>query len=288
MSCLLTDEALSSFGIVQNLAWGGAVPAIAERLGWDAQAVVSRIREAEAPTAAVRRFSLTGQIEIEGVIEVQAELREALGDGLDEVLKAALEMLTEVLRAQSQILVTDAPDPQALSGEWVQTSVRVLSGEDSFEIQQYVRPGDAQKVVNAFSSAESGTGESAMGQTQPSDASSQQQPPVARYAWQPIAGAGAPVQTAGPESLSLLYDIPLTLRAELGRTQKRVEEIVSLGPGMVIELDRAVGEAVDIYANGQWVARGEVVVVEDNFAVRITEIGSTQDRASKLRLREGS
>ena len=95
-------------------------------------------------------------------------------------------------------------------------------------------------------------------------------------------------QLAQPATLGLLYDVPLTVRAELGRTQRRVEDIITLGPGSVIDLDRMVGDMVDIYANGQWVAKGEVVVVEENFGVRITEIGTASERVSKLRLREGS
>lgn len=293
---MLTDEDLSTFGIVQNLAWGGAVPVIAERLGWDAQAVVSRIREGEAPRAAVRRFQLLGRFLVEGAVEVQPELQEALGEGLDEVLRAALGMLLEVLRREAEIVISPMPeDASAGAGDWVQTSVRVLSGEASYEIQQYIRPSGAIAVVNAFSAEDGGPGASGEAGDASSPDASRAAPPAApaqrtvveEHAWREIDPARNPPANP-PGALGLLYDVPLTLRAELGRAQRRVEEVVALGPGSVIELERNVGEPVDIYANGQWVARGEVVVVEDNFGVRVTEIGSTQERASKLRLREGS
>lgn len=74
-------------------------------------------------------------------------------------------------------------------------------------------------------------------------------------------------------ALRRVRDVPITITVELGRTVRRVEEIVSIAPGTVLELDRLAGEPLDIYANQEWVARGEVVVVDENFAVRITQVG---------------
>ncbi len=83
-------------------------------------------------------------------------------------------------------------------------------------------------------------------------------------------------------NLELLFDVPLTITVELGRTEKTVREVLSLVPGSVVELDRLAGEAVDVLANGRLIARGEVVVVEDSFGVRITEIVSRRERLQKL------
>lgn len=85
-----------------------------------------------------------------------------------------------------------------------------------------------------------------------------------------------------PRNLDLLFDVPLTITVELGRAEKTVREILSLVPGSVVELNRLAGEAVDVLANGQLIARGEVVVVEDSFGVRITEIVSRRERVEKL------
>jgi flagellar motor switch protein FliN/FliY len=83
-------------------------------------------------------------------------------------------------------------------------------------------------------------------------------------------------------SLDLLMDIPLEISVELGRVNMQVREVVDLGAGSIVEIDKAAGEPVDVLVNGRPVARGEVVVIEDNFGVRITEILSPQDRLNKL------
>lgn len=76
------------------------------------------------------------------------------------------------------------------------------------------------------------------------------------------------------ESIDLVGDIPVELTAELGRTVKKISEILEYGPGTVIELDKLVGEPLDIYANGKFIAKGEVVVIDDNFGIRITDVNN--------------
>ena len=88
--------------------------------------------------------------------------------------------------------------------------------------------------------------------------------------------------TCNDESLDILMDIPLLISVELGRVKMVVKDVVELGSGSIIEIDKAAGEPVDVMANGRIIARGEVVVIEDNFGVRITEILSQNDRLSKL------
>ena len=73
-------------------------------------------------------------------------------------------------------------------------------------------------------------------------------------------------------NISLLLDVPLKLTVELGRTTRTVKEILALAPGSVVELDKLSGEAVDILVNEKLIAKGEVVVIDENFGVRITEI----------------
>ena len=75
-----------------------------------------------------------------------------------------------------------------------------------------------------------------------------------------------------PSSLNLIMDVPLEISVELGRVKMMVREVLELGTGAIIEIDKAAGEPVDVMVNGTLVARGEVVVIEDNFGVRITEI----------------
>jgi flagellar motor switch protein FliN/FliY len=76
----------------------------------------------------------------------------------------------------------------------------------------------------------------------------------------------------GAADLEALFDVPVKVSAVLGRAKMDVGELLKLGPGAVLELDRKVGEAIDIYVNNRLVARGEVVLVEDKLGVTMTEI----------------
>lgn len=77
------------------------------------------------------------------------------------------------------------------------------------------------------------------------------------------------------ESIDLVGDIPVEITVELGRTTKKIGEILEYGPGTVLELDKLVGEPLNLYANGKFIAKGEVVVIDDNFGIRITDIENT-------------
>ncbi|MGP1434292.1 MAG: flagellar motor switch phosphatase FliY [Catonella sp.] len=74
------------------------------------------------------------------------------------------------------------------------------------------------------------------------------------------------------ENMGLIMDVPLEVTVELGRTNKTIKEILDFSPGTIIELNKLAGEAIDLLVNGKYVAKGEVVVIEDNFGIRITEI----------------
>ncbi|MBL5767221.1 flagellar motor switch phosphatase FliY [Heyndrickxia sporothermodurans] len=91
-------------------------------------------------------------------------------------------------------------------------------------------------------------------------------------------------QLAAPESrnLNMLLDIPLQVSVELGKTKRSVKEILELGSGSIIELDKLAGEPVDILVNRQLIAQGEVVVIDENFGVRITDIVSQRERIKQL------
>lgn len=79
-------------------------------------------------------------------------------------------------------------------------------------------------------------------------------------------------------TLDLIGDIPVEITVELGRTYKKISEILELGQGSVIELDKLVGEPLNIYANGKFIAKGEVVVIDDSFGIRITEIDNSSKK----------
>ncbi|RNB91869.1 flagellar motor switch phosphatase FliY [Brevibacillus fluminis] len=128
-----------------------------------------------------------------------------------------------------------------------------------------------------------------------------QQPPAAPPAPQHFGGLGATPQPSASvkpaqfsafgmgsvpsiddQNLNLLLDIPLQVTVELGRTKKVIKDILELSAGSIIQLDKLAGEPVDILVNNKLVAKGEVVVIDENFGVRVTDIISQWDRVQKL------
>ncbi|WP_346869964.1 flagellar motor switch phosphatase FliY [Clostridium sp. UBA5119] len=85
-----------------------------------------------------------------------------------------------------------------------------------------------------------------------------------------------------PKNIDLILDVPLELSVELGRTKKNIRDILALTRGSLIELNKLAEEPVDIFINGKRIAHGEVVVVDENFGVKITEIASGEDRVKSL------
>jgi flagellar motor switch protein FliN/FliY len=83
--------------------------------------------------------------------------------------------------------------------------------------------------------------------------------------------------------LDRLLDVPLNMDVELGRTRMTIQDLLALGPGSIIELDKVAGAPLDILVNDRLLARGEAVVVNDKFGVRITDIVSPQERIQRLR-----
>ena len=86
----------------------------------------------------------------------------------------------------------------------------------------------------------------------------------------PDFGGGA--ASGAPRAIGLLSDVTLQVRIELGRTKMLVEDVLKLNADSVVELDKAAGDPVDIYVNGRRIARGEVLVLNENFCVRVSEI----------------
>ena len=80
------------------------------------------------------------------------------------------------------------------------------------------------------------------------------------------------VSAATPENINLIMDVPLEVTVELGRTRKSIADILDFAPGTIIELDKIAGEPIDVLVNGKFVAKGEVVVIEESFGIRVTEI----------------
>jgi flagellar motor switch protein FliN/FliY len=114
----------------------------------------------------------------------------------------------------------------------------------------------------------------------------QQQPPGEGYEpveFDDMNSEAAARRPNGDANLDVILDIPVTLSMEIGRTRVSIQDLLQLARGSVVELDRMAGEPLDVLVNGTLVARGEVVVVNDKFGVRLSDVISPADRVNSIR-----
>jgi len=97
------------------------------------------------------------------------------------------------------------------------------------------------------------------------------------------ARAPEPPPQTGDVNLDVILDVPVTLSMEVGRTRIPIRNLLQLNQGSVVELDRAAGEPLDVFVNGTLVAHGEVVVVNEKFGIRLTDVISPSERIRKLK-----
>lgn len=198
---------------------------------------------------------------------------------------------------------------QFLGGKFIRISFRMEIGDliDSTIMQLYPIPFAKEmctgvaETMEADTSATAATAANAMAQSEPQPTPQpmpqqaapqpmpqpQMQPMMGMpmdmsqmYAQQPVNVQPAQFQAfAGDfnpitqqENIGLIMDVPLDVTVELGRTSKSIQDILEFAPGTIIELNKIAGEPIDVLVNGKYVARGEVVVIEESFGVRITEI----------------
>lgn len=97
-----------------------------------------------------------------------------------------------------------------------------------------------------------------------------------------VANAAAGAAQRKPQTLDFILDVTLQVTVEVGRTRMTIQDLLQLGQGSVVELEKLAGEPLDIYINGKQVARGEAVIVNEKFGVRLTDIISPEDRIESL------
>ncbi|MDR2876551.1 MAG: flagellar motor switch protein FliN [Chromatiales bacterium] len=105
----------------------------------------------------------------------------------------------------------------------------------------------------------------------------------ARAGFQNLEADATSTANLGANGLDMILDIPVTVAVEIGRTTISISNLLKLNPGSVVELDRFAGEPMDITVNGTLVARGEVVVVNEKFGIRLTDVVSAAERVRKLK-----
>jgi len=109
-------------------------------------------------------------------------------------------------------------------------------------------------------------------------------PSATRAAFDPLtADAGIGIGNGTDLNLDVILDVPVSLSLEVGRTRIPIRNLLQLNQGSVVELERGAGEPLDVYVNGTLIAQGEVVVVNDRFGVRLTDVVSPAERIKRLR-----
>ena len=177
---------------------------------------------------------------------------------------ALREMVTQMLSSASSALKGLLGRPIALT----LAEMRSVEHLDGFV------PGDAEIALAQV--AVDGAPTAQIGLTIPAAVRDEVAVALAAPQEQPLAGVE---KTAG---LEMILDISMTLTVELGRTRMLIKDILALSPGSVIELNRLAGEPVDLLVNDRPIAKGEVVVIDDNFGVRLTQISQAAERLRSL------
>lgn len=224
-----------------------AAAALAELLPSPAPLTVGDADGGPAPDATVVRASYVGALSAELFVVADAAIAEALADAggsvqLADALRPALEAAAATLGAGVLDATSSGPVGDAMAEDDVVVAALVdASGTARAWFGLRVRQAD---TVGARAGS---------GVPHPRGASDR---PVAERA----------------AAMRLLHDVEMTLTAEIGRTKLPVRQVLELVPGTVLELDRAAGSPADVMVNGRLVARGEVVVVDEEYGIRITEI----------------
>ncbi len=182
------------------------------------------------------------------------------GDAAADALRAAQEAIANLQSDAGMSPAAPTAKPGAGAPE---VSAQAKSADDDAEAQ----------MMAALAAAQAAIDQAKADNPMPSPAA---KPPAAPVGPVPSPFnmpdiASAPLANK-PENLNLLGDVNLNVKVELGRTRMLVEDVLRLGPGAVVELDKLAGDPVDIYVNDRAVARGEVLVLNDNFCVRVNEI----------------
>ncbi|MBX6394177.1 MAG: flagellar motor switch phosphatase FliY [Alicyclobacillaceae bacterium] len=220
------------------------------------------------------------------IVDLRETPPEALFAGEQQIVKVAFRLIVDDL--------IDSHIMQLIPVSFARKMVMALTGEASLSSsapsvqedvtggepapgQTAVQTGSVSPVGASGSSGEAGATMGSQTQSSPeAETAATSQVVVQPVQFGPLQGGNA--ETPRTDNLDLLLDIPLTVSVELGRTRQSVREVLAWTLGSVVELDRLAGEPVDIYVNNKLIAKGEVVVIDENFGVRVTDIVHPRDR----------
>lgn len=237
----------------------------------------------------------------------------AVGEAMNQMMGATATSMSTVFNKKVDILppnvnVFNFSEPQSIGNFEAETEsiVRVafrmeVEGLIDSEIMQIlsidVAKGMVQNLMEAMQSSTTAPAPAATPSQQPASVKSAPIPPppvsdrgqatprpAQNVTVQPVqfapltSGISAQIET----NIDFIADVPLQITVELGRTRKLIREILELVPGSVVELDKLAGEPVDILVNGRLIAKGEVVVIDENFGVRVTDIIHPNERMRNI------
>ena len=190
--------------------------------------------------------------------------------GTEEVVSKLLDKADPIVQASFRMEVDGLIDSEIMQLLPLDVAREMV---DALMNQQPDVDDEEEAIAAAAAPASNGYGAQPM---QPHVASNV---PVQSAQFTPLSTVPVQVNDA---NIGLILDVPLQVNVELGRTKKSIKEILDLTKGSIVELDKLAGETVDIMVNGKYLAKGEVVVIDENFGVRITEIVSPLERAARL------
>jgi flagellar motor switch protein FliN/FliY len=186
---------------------------------------------------------------------------------------AGMEPTACLAGAGGALLWAGAEDPALAEGlpAWLEGCAAALGIAEPAAAQAVPLPADAVALAFQTEAGAAATLWMAPGVLAAPEPSSPEFPALA-------AGEAAP----GGAGIDLLLEVPMVLTVELGRAERQIRDVLGLTPGSIVELDRLAGEPVDLLVNGHLIAHAEVVVVDENFGVRITDIVSPSERISRM------
>jgi flagellar motor switch protein FliN len=198
--------------------------------------------------------------------EAQTESDQWLEETVRQVVDHVKQELPDI--ALTDMDLNDSPfpegtDPEKFPETGLLVTYNIAKGDETLQLLHALRvePGeDTEQVSN--------------------EATAPQDTNVHPVEFENFSGNGH--HDAKTENINILMDVELEIQAELGRKQMLIKDILKLGKGSVVELDKAAGEALDIYVNGNKFAKGEVVVVDDQFGIRITQFQNYQESIKSM------
>lgn len=239
-----------------------------------------------------------GELHLSAISEAMNQMMGAASTSLSSMLNRMIDIsppVADLINPQDD--VDEASIDEFLTHPFVLIKFRMQIGDlvDSEIMQLYPFEFAREMCKGVSANMEEETQSVAAAQAAPPPAAAPQQAPPQNsqpmggqpmgqvYNQQPVnvqpaqfqSFSGGQFQQVQPENIDLIMDVPLNVTVELGRTNKTISEILDLSPGKIIELDKIAGEPIDVLVNGKYVAKGEVVVIEESFGVRITEIINT-------------